>query len=236
MERPAGFTDLMELQAVDADVDKLLEDRRNLPELAEHAQARRIAEEKERAHDALADQKRILDRDVSRTEGELEVTEQKLKEQERRLFAGAMSARETENMRMEVGGLRRQVTVMEDELLELLDQSEGLAEEERTSGEQAGSAREYEVRLAARIDEIQAAVDASVERLRERRRLIVPSIGPELLKLYGRLRERRGGIVVGEVSGRVCGACHLQMSVAEFEEVTGDAIPQCIHCAAVLVV
>ena len=32
-------------------------------------------------------------------------------------------------------------------------------------------------------------------------------------------------MVVGEVDGRVCGACHLQMSVAEYEEVASDTIP-----------
>ncbi len=236
MEQMAGFADLMELQEVDAAVDKLVEDRRTLPELAEHAAAERAAAEKEEAYKELADQRRALDRDLSRTEGDLAAAEQKLKEQERRLFAGGMTARETENMRMEVAGLQRQVSVMEDELLELLDRREGLQEAERAAGEQAESARDYERRLAARIAEARAAIDASIGRLAERRKGIAPSIRTDLLALYARLRERRGGVVVGEVSGRMCGACHLHMSVAEFEEVSGDAIPQCIHCAAILVV
>lgn len=236
MEQMAGFADLMELQEVDAAVDKLVEDRRTLPELAERAAAERAAAEKEEAYKELADQRRALDRDLSRTEGELAAAEQKLKEQERRLFAGGMTARETENMRMEVAGLQRQVSVMEDELLELLDRREGLQEAERAAGEQAESARDYERRLAARIAEARAAIDASIGRLAERRKGIAPSIRTDLLALYARLRERRGGVVVGEVSGRMCGACHLHMSVAEFEEVSGDAIPQCIHCAAILVV
>ena len=236
MEQMAGFADLMELQEVDADVDKLTEERRTLPELAEHTAASRDADEKDGAYGALVDQRRALERSLSRTEDELAAAEQKLKAQERRLFAGGMSAKETDNMRMEVVSLRRQVSVMEDEVLELLDQREGLQEAERAAEEQAGAARERERRLAARIAEVQAAIDASIGRLEERRRGIAPSIRADLLKLYARLRERRGGIVVGEVSGRVCGACHLQMSVAEFEEVSGDAVPQCIHCAAVLVV
>ena len=41
MERLSSFADLLELQKVDAGVDKLLNDRRNLPELAEHAEAGR---------------------------------------------------------------------------------------------------------------------------------------------------------------------------------------------------
>ena len=178
---------------------------------------------------------RSLDRDVARVEDELQITEQRLREQERRLFAGGMSARETQNMRMEVDRLRRQVSVMEDELLELLEEREGIQEEEQVLGEKAGSTREVERRLAARIAESLAAVDASIERYRELRAGIVPSVAPELLKLYARLRDRRGGIVVGATSGRVCGACHLQMSIAEYEEVVCDTIPQCIHCAAILV-
>lgn len=236
MEQMAGFVDLMELQEVDAAVDKLVEDRRTLPELAEHAAAERTAAEKEGEYEDLVDQRRALDRSLSRTEDEMAAAEQKLKEQERRLFAGRMTARETENMRMEVAGLQRQVSVMEDELLELLDRREGLQEAERAAGGQAESARDHERRLAARIAEARAAIDASIGRLAERRKGIAPSIRSDLLALYARLRERRGGVVVGEVSGRMCGACHLHMSVAEFEEVSGDAIPQCIHCAAILVV
>ena len=41
--------------------------------------------------------------------------------------------------------------------------------------------------------------------------------------------------MVGETSGRVCGACHLEMSIAEYEEVVEDDLPQCINCAAILV-
>ena len=235
MEPLSSFTDLLELQEVDAGVDKLLADRRNLPELAEHARAATIADAAAEDFDGAVHRLRSLDRDVARIEDDLAMAEQRLRGQERRLFAGGMTARESQNMRMEVDSLRRQVSVMEDELLELLDQREGMEEEERMLGERAGSTREVERHLAARIAESRAAIDASVERYRERRAGIVPSVAPELLRLYARLRERRGGTVVGATSGRVCGACHLQMSIAEYEEVVGETLPQCIHCAAILV-
>ena len=235
MERLSSFADLLELQEVDAGIDKLLSDRRNLPELAEHAEAGRVAEAAARAFDGATNRIRSLDRDAARVEDELQIAEQKLREQERRLYAGGMTARESQNRRMEVDSLRRRVSVMEDELLEMLDQREGLQEEEGVLGEKAGSTREVERRLAARIAESLAAFDASIERYRETRAGIIPSVAPHLLKLYVRLRDRRGGIVVGTTSGRFCGACHLQMSIAEYEEVVGDAIPQCIHCAAILV-
>ena len=235
MERLSSFADLLELQKVDASVDKLLQDRRSLPELAARAQARREARKAAQASEESTTRMRSLDRDLSRTEDELQMADQKLREQERRLFAGRMSARETENMQAEVESLRRKVASMEDELLELLDLREGMQEEERLLAERADVTSEAEQSLAARIAESRGVIDVSLARYRERRDDIVGSIEPRLLKLYARLRERRGGIVVGETSGRVCGACHLQMSVAEYEEVVQDTIPQCIHCAAILV-
>ena len=235
MERLSSFADLLELQEVDAGVDKLLDDRRTLPELAEHAAARRAAEVAARASEGATHRMRSLDRDLARIEDELQMSEQKLRAQERRLFAGRMSARETENMRAEVESLRRKVSVMEDELLELLDHREGMQEEQRQLDERTDSTGEVERLLAARIAESRAVIDASLERYRERRIGIAEAVAPQLLKLYTRLRERRGGIVVGATSGRVCGACHLQMSIAEYEEIVEDAIPQCIHCAAILV-
>jgi hypothetical protein len=235
MERLSSFADLLELQQIDANVDKLLQDRRSLPELADHALARREAREAAHAAEEATVRMQSLDRDLSRTEDELQMAEQKLREQERRLFAGRMNARETENMRAEVESLRRQVASMEDELLEFLDMREGMQEEERMLAGRADATAEVEQRLAARIAESRGVIDASLSRFRERRDGIVAEVEPRLLQLYTRLRERRGGIVVGETSGRVCGACHLQMPIAEYEEVVRDAIPQCINCAAILV-
>lgn len=235
MEGMSSFADLLELQDIDANLDRLAARRRSLPEIAEQAAALRAADEAARELDGAVRRRRSVDRDVDRVEDELQMAEQKLGEQERRLFAGGMSAREAQNMRSEVATLRRRVAAMEDELLELLDQREGMEEEERTLGENAGSAAAAERRLASRLAESRATIDASVERYRRRRTETLPGVSPELLRLYARLRERRGGIVVGETSGRVCGACHLQMSIAEYEEVSADRIPQCIHCAAILV-
>ena len=235
MERLSSFADVLELQKVDASVDKLLQDRRSLPELADHARARREARAAAHASEEATIRMRSLDRDLSRTEDELQTTEQRLREQEHRLFAGRMNARATENMRAEVESLRRKVASIEDELLEFLDMRDGMQEEERILAERADAADEVERSLAARIAESRGVIDASLARYRERRDSIVREVEPRLLQLYTRLRERRGGIVVGETSGRVCGACHLQMSIAEYEEVVQDAIPQCIHCAAILV-
>ncbi len=234
MERLTSFSDLLDLQQVDSLIDKLGEDRRTLPELAELREAAAEAAATASAHAEVNDRLRVVERSTGRVEDELTMTEQRLGEQERRLFAGAMSAREADHLRMEVGNLRNLVSRMEDELLELLEERERLDEEEKSARETAEAASGVERGLADRVGELQATIDASLSRYRERRAEMAAKIDPQLLRKYVQLRQRRGGVVVGEVDGRVCGACHLQMSIAECEEVAADPIPQCIHCAAIL--
>ena len=235
MEPLSGLADLLALQKVDTAIDKLLQERQSLPEIAKHSRARRAAQEAARTSEDSHRRLRSLDRDIARTEDELQLAEQRLREQESRLFAGGMSARETDNLRSEVENLRRRISSMEDELIELLDQQGDMQEEARELAEQAKSTGEAESRLAGRIAESWAGIDKSVEGHRTRRGEIVRMVKPRLLAFYERLRERRGGVVVGEISGRVCGACYLEMSIGEYEEVIEDNIPQCIHCAAILV-
>ena len=234
MKRLTSFSDLLDLQQVDSLIDKLGEDRRTLPELAELGEAARVAATAASAHSEVNDRLRVVERSTARVEDELTMTEQRLREQERRLFAGAMSAREADHLRLEVGNLRNLVSRMEDELLELLEDRERLDGEEKSARETGEEASGVERGLAARVAELQAGIDASLSRYRQRQAEIAAEIDPGLLRKYVQLRRRRGGVVVGELDGRVCGACHLQMSVAEREEVAADPIPQCIHCAAIL--
>ena len=234
MERLTSFSDLLDLQQVDSLIDKLRADRRTLPELAELREAAQVAAATASAHSEVNDRLRVVERSTARVEDELTMTEQRLSEQERRLFAGAMSAREADHLRLEVGNLRNLVSRMEDELLELLEDRERLEGEEKSARETASEASGVERGMAARVAELQATIDASLSRYLQRRAEIAAEIDPGLLRKYVQLRQRRGGVVVGELDGRVCGACHLQMSVAEREEVAADPIPQCIHCAAIL--
>ena len=109
MEEPRLLTDLLELQELDSDIDRLLERRQALPELEQY---RAADEEATAAAAALSDlEKSLRDTEltVDRDDGELQIMEDKVKQTESRLFAGGMNARETENMRRAVVDLRRHI-------------------------------------------------------------------------------------------------------------------------------
>lgn len=235
MNELAGLSDLLDLQSVDTVTDRLLADREGMPELAEHAAAAQAAAEAGAARDQTAERLREADRETSRVEGELQLAEQTLRERERRLFAGGMGARETENMRMEVDSLRRQNSTMEDELLELLERREKTAEAAADAEAAAEDTERVERSLAETIRSKQSEIDVRLAAQDARRDEIAPLVLPDLMELYEELRERRGGVVVGALKGRSCGACHMEMSMAEYEEVVEEFPPRCIHCRAVVV-
>ena len=235
MNELSSLSDLLDMQAVDSVTDRLLADREGMPELAEHAAAVQAEAEASAAAAATAERLREADREANRVEGELQLAEQTLQERERRLFAGGMGARETENMRMEVEGLRRQNSTLEDQLLELLERRETAAAAAGEAEREAGEAERVMQGLAETIKGKQSEIDVRLAAQDARRDEIAPLVAPDLMELYEELRERRGGVVVGVLNGRSCGACHMEMSMAEYEEVVEEFPPRCIHCRAVVV-
>ena len=116
-----SLADLLDVQDLDLQIDRLLEDRQSLPELAEYKTEHQGLEVLKSEHEAAAESLKKLELDLDKSEGELELLELKLDEHETRLFAGGMSGRETEHMRLEVQSLKGQREAMEEKVLGLLD-------------------------------------------------------------------------------------------------------------------
>lgn len=231
-----SLADLLDLQHVDSEIDRLLESRASLPELELY---RRAHVRSEAVRLELTDKQHALREvglDLDRTNGELEIAETKVVQQERRLYAGGMSAKETENLRLDVESLRRQVKDKEDRVLDLLQQKEVL---EKDVAEVEGRLAELEVeerRLNGVIREAWKKIDADLTRREERKAAAVTLIDPDLLELYEELRIRKEGVAVGRLDETgVCGGCHLKLSAAERRQALEEDPPRCIHCRRILV-
>ena len=109
-----------DVQELDLQIDRLLDQRQSLPELAQYKTAHTALSDVTSKRDEAASALRQLELDLDKSEGELELLEIKLDEHETRLFAGGMSARETEHMRLEVQSLKGQREAMEEKVLKAL--------------------------------------------------------------------------------------------------------------------
>jgi len=235
MEEFRSLEDLLDLQVVDLDIDRLLYRRQSMEELTLYRQAHeqvtgldaRLAEAEGRLRElALVGDK---------AQGELDLSEGKLHREERRLYAGGLSAREAEAMRLEVEMLRRHISEREDHILELIDSREQVEAEVGALREQRATAQAEKDRLDAIIRAEWQVIDADIARAEARKRGIVPLITPELMALYEELRPHKEGVAVGRLAEGVCGGCHLRLSAAERVEVLREFPPRCMHCRRILV-
>ena len=160
----------------------------------------------------------------------------KLARAETRLYGGSVrNPKELEDLQRDVAQLRRQLSQVEDHLLEALICAETATQ---AQGEQtAAVARltaEWERKQAAlRVEQAQLKAKLSAETARQTAaRQAVPAT---LLATYDNLRPRRGGRAVAQLDGDECSACLVAASPFSLEAARfGDELVYCSNCGRLL--
>jgi uncharacterized protein len=234
MEIPV-LADLLDLQEVDLQIDRLLDRRQSLPELDQYRKANAARIAAEAARDEVAGRHREVSLGLDKAEGELDILESRLSESETRLYAGGMSSRETEHKQLEVTSLKGQQSALEERVLKLLDDREALDTELAAAEQAIADELAVEKDLEARIGEQWKEIDAELARRETRKAEMTPSIPPDLLELYETLRKTKEGVAVGRFEHGQCGGCHLALSSPEQKEAREYDPPRCTHCRRIIV-
>jgi predicted nucleic acid-binding Zn-ribbon protein len=235
VEEIKSVADLLDLQEIDLQIDKLLDTRASLDELdlykAAHAEVERLEKAKSEATAGL----KSADMGLSKSNGELEILAEKAASEQNRLYAGGMSARDADYVRREVEMLYAKVSTMEDDVIafiELKEDAEALAE--GLSEELIGVTADRD-QLRESITEQWRLIDKELAMKEERKKAAIGLVDEYLLEIYDGLRESNDGRVVGRLIEGVCGSCHLKLSAAEEARAVKDDPPRCIHCRSILV-
>ncbi len=236
MEELRNLADLLDLQEVDLQIDRLLHERQSLPELDEYRTAHDTAEglkqELVTAEAALRETSLELDK----TEGELEITAERLDAEQNRLYAGGLSARDAEYLRREVEMLTRKRSEAEDHVLELMERREeddATVADLRNQTDSAGVAKDN---IESAIKEAWKGIDAQLSTKEVRKNAIVPLVDEDLLDLYEQLRGSKDGVAIGALIDNMCGGCHLKLTAAEVLDARRSDPPRCIHCRRILAI
>lgn len=230
-----SLTDLLDLQAIDLQIDRLLEQRQSLPELEDYKAAHEKLENLETERDRAAAVLKQAELELDKAEGELQLLEIKLEEHETRLFAGGMSARETEHMRLEVQSLKAQKGSLEEKVLGMLDDIDPARDKVAKIESEIADVNEQKAGLESAIKKQWKQIDAELARKEERKEEALAPISPDLLALYDKLRGIKEGVAVASYDHGVCGGCHMTLSPAEQEEAFDSDLPRCVHCRRILV-
>lgn len=236
MEELGTLHDLLALQDVDLQIDRLRSDRQSLPELEEFRRAHESLEALTTRRDDAAGHLRETSLAQDKTSGELEIADERLANEQNRLYAGGMSARDADYLRREVEMLGRKKSDMEDELLELMERREALERDVAALDQEVADATSVKSELEAVITEAWSRIDSETRARESRRADIVPLISEDLLDLYEELRAiKDGGVGAARLAEGTCGGCHLRLTAAEELEAMKSSPPRCIHCRRILV-
>ncbi len=235
MEQLRSLADLLDLQDVDLQIDRLLHERQSLPVLAEFRTAHERVEALTRERDEVAATLRETDLGLDKTSGELELAQLKLSQEQNRLYAGGLSARDADYLRREVEMLQRKNSDMEDEILDLMEKKEQHEAALEALVAELEAAEATKRRHEAAIAEAWETIDAQLAIKEARKADIVPLIREDLLELYEELRPVKDGVAVGRLAEGICGGCHLRLTAAEQLDAKRTDPPRCLHCRRILV-
>jgi predicted nucleic acid-binding Zn-ribbon protein len=230
-----SLSDLLDVQDLDLQIDRLLGRRQSLPELGSYKDAHEQEQQLAGEMDAASNDLKTLELEFDKAEGELQILEAKLTEHETRLFAGGMSARETEHMRLEVQSLHGQREALEEKVLGMLERLDPARDVVADLASRRDSIGQEKAALESVIKAEWKQIDAELARKEERKAEALAPVPPDLVELYETLRQSKEGVAIGRFEHGVCGGCHMALSPAEQVEAFDADIPRCVHCRRILV-
>lgn len=235
MDEIKSMADLLDLQEIDLQIDRLLDKRSSLAELemykTAHAEVERLEMSKSDASASL----KSADMGLSKSNGELEILAEKAAAEQNRLYAGGMSARDADYVRREVEMLYAKVSKMEDDVIAFIELKEDAEAQVDGLSEELVAASSERDALRDSITEQWRLIDKELAMKEERKSAGISLVDEYLLEIYDGLRGSNEGRVVGRLVEGVCGSCHLKLSAAEEARAVKDDPPRCIHCRAILV-
>ncbi|MFL6205684.1 MAG: zinc ribbon domain-containing protein [Acidimicrobiales bacterium] len=232
------WDDLLAVQAQDTTIDQLVHRRAHLPAQVEldgvmselAALEATAAEVEETRHDLGREQQRLEDEISSLTE--------RAAHHDKTLYSGTIgNPRELQALQDEIGALKRRISQLEDQELEVMEQIEPLDRQLAGFATTRGSLDERGGALRAQIAEQEVSIDADLARAHAERDGLAGGIDPELMQEYEDLRKRLGGIAIAPLVGGSCGGCHLSLSAVDVDRIKKlppEAPAHCEECGRLL--
>ena len=209
---------LIELQAVDHELYQLKRQRAAKPVQIEQRTAAFQADAKQVT--TLEEQVKALQVKRNGMEGELAAKETSVKKLQGQLYA-VKTNKEYTVLQHEIAGVKADNSVLEEEILKVMDQVDQQKAAVATAKE-ALKGREAQHRAAvAVIEREMAELDAAIAQLVEQRAGLTPRVDRKLLAQYERILDKKDGLglVPVRVQHEACGGCHMNIPPQTINEI-----------------
>ncbi|WP_200945123.1 MULTISPECIES: zinc ribbon domain-containing protein [unclassified Nocardioides] len=227
------------MQELDSHVDQLRHQRARLPELAEIAEltAKRtdvdnLARDARITVDDLTTEQKKVDLDVEA------VKTRRTRDRDRMDQGLITNPKDLERMQHELQSLERRISSLEDDELEVMEKIEEAQKELVQYETMVAETDERLTALAVARDEKVAAIDEQLQDLAARRGPAGEGLPDDLVALYQRLREQKGGVGAAALRARTCTGCQLTLDSVELSRIKAlpeDEVVRCEECNRILV-
>lgn len=202
--------------------------------------------ELERTRAALVDDARDakivvddLTEEQEKVDADVEVVKARRTRDRERMDAGLISnPKDLERMTGELESLERRIATLEDEELEVMERLEAAQGMLSSVNDQVTAAETRLAELATVRDAHVAEIDAELADLGARRTPALEGLPADLLALYDKLRESKGGVGAAHLGHRRCSGCQLGIDAAELAAIKAapaDEVVRCEECSRILV-
>lgn len=210
-----------------------------MPELAEIAELSRT---RARVEDELRDARMVVDdltAEQEKVDADVEVVKARRTRDRERMDQGLISnPKDLERMTHELESLERRISSLEDdeiEVMERLEEAQGALDSLQA---QLTAADERLAVLAQARDAKAAEIDIQLAAVAEERAPLADRLPADLMALYLKLRESKGGVGAAPLRARECGGCRLTLDHAELAVIKAapsDEVIRCEECQRILV-
>ncbi len=236
---PFAQLKLLDVQELDSRLDLLRHQLRNPPEAAELAQLTATrAEWDGQARDA---QVRVddLTRAQRKADADVEQVKERRRRDQQRLDSGQVSnPKDLERLQHELVSLDRRIGNLEDDELEVMEELEAAQAEVVSLRSQIKDIDTRIAELTHSRDTHLAAVRADGVDVQRQREAAVAGMPEDLLALYDRLRQQKGGVGAALLRARRCEGCSLELNSGDLGVIARtprEEVVRCEECSRILV-
>ena len=143
--------------------------------------------------------------------------------------------KELQALQREIDQIRQNNGLLEEELIQLLEEIDGIKTEVEAKKENLAAVQEEGRQKQVELQEKIVAIDEAVAEATARRKNIASQVAGDLISRYELIFARRGGTAVVEVAGGICQGCYMNIPPQLWNEIIkSEKVHLCPSCQRIL--
>lgn len=223
---------LKQAQELDREIHRIRHEIDSIPESIQEMTQTFEGEKSRLAH--LEDRLKEIQLRQKKKEGELAEKEALVRKYDSQL-AQVKTNKEYSALQQEIAALKADGSLLEDEVLKVLDEMEDVQKEVRKERDRLSQLEKESEQKKKELTEKAGTLKGNLAGLTEKRLEIVKQVSPEARELYDKIIAKKEGLALVPVIGEACGACRMELRPQLLNEIRlKEALVVCDNCSRIL--